>query len=104
MALLGLLNPLVRTGETLASFWETTFSLDSFHPHESQIIDSFHVSFYSALTKIILILSSRCCRINPAAAGTAEGSFYSSGWLVYRVQKKRKTVDYVVNTPKEIII
>lgn len=55
VALWGFLSPLVRTGETLASLWETTFSLDSFHPPESQIIDSFHISFYSALTKIFSI-------------------------------------------------
>lgn len=104
MALWGFfLSPLVRAGENwLPSGKRHDQFRFCLHPHESPIMDSLHISFYSALTKIILILSSHCCRINPAAAGRIEGLFYSSGQLVYIVQKK--TVGYAINTSKEIII
>lgn len=46
-------------------------SLDFFFNHyESQIIDSFHVSVYSALTKITLILRSDAVELAPSTVKT----------------------------------
>lgn len=58
-------------------------SLDFFfHHHESQIIDSFHISFCSALTKIALILQSDAVELAPSTVKTTAVFFSSSAELI----------------------
>lgn len=71
-------------------------SLVFFHHHESQIIDSFHISFHSALTKIALILQSDAVELAPSTVKTTVVFFSSSVELIYDVQEKK--VDYIINT------
>lgn len=64
-------------------------SLVFFHHHESQIIDSFHISFHSALTKIALILQSDAVELAPSTVKTTVVFFSSSVELIYDVQEKK---------------
>lgn len=61
-------------------------SLDFFHHHESQIIDSFHISFYSALTKITLIFQSDAVELALSTVKTTIVFFSSSAQLIYDVR------------------